>query len=142
MQFKSMWFKCNYTVLFHLREIFCSQTHRNRRQKRWLLGALKVKVAQLRQTLCDPMVCSPPGSSVHGILQARTLGMGCHSLLQGIFPTQRSNPGLSRCTRILYCLSQQGSPNLNIGYKANSLFMFAILHDLGFSKTTLPISIL
>ena len=33
----------------------------------------KVKVAQLCPTLCHPMDCSPPGSSVHGILQARTL---------------------------------------------------------------------
>ena len=33
--------------------------------------------------------CSPPGSSVHGILQARILQ--CHFLLQGIFPTQGSN---------------------------------------------------
>ena len=30
-------------------------------------------VAQLSPTLCDPMDCSPPGSFVHGILQARTL---------------------------------------------------------------------
>ena len=33
----------------------------------------KVLVAQSCLTLCDPMDCSPPGSSVHGILQARTL---------------------------------------------------------------------
>ena len=33
-----------------------------------------VLVTQSRLTLCDPMDCSPPGSSVHGILQARTLG--------------------------------------------------------------------
>ena len=39
-------------------------------------------------TLCHPTDCSPPGSSVHGILQARkNTGVGCHSLLQGIFPT-------------------------------------------------------
>ena len=37
------------------------------------------------------MDCSPPGSSVHGILQARITGEGCHALLQGIFPTQGSN---------------------------------------------------
>ena len=44
-------------------------------------------------TLCDPMDCSPPGSSVRGISQARILEWenGCHFLLQGIFPTQRSN---------------------------------------------------
>ena len=34
---------------------------------------LKVLVAQSHLTLCDPMNCSPPGSSVHGILQARIL---------------------------------------------------------------------
>ena len=32
-----------------------------------------MKVAQACLTLCDPVDCSPPGSSVHGILQARTL---------------------------------------------------------------------
>ena len=31
------------------------------------------EVTQLCQILCDPMNCSPPGSSVHGILQARIL---------------------------------------------------------------------
>ena len=35
---------------------------------------------------------------------------GCHSLLQGIFPTQGSNPGLLHGRQILYCLSYQGSP--------------------------------
>jgi len=39
------------------------------------MGRLKVKVlvAQLCPTLCNPMDCSPSGSSVHGILQARIL---------------------------------------------------------------------
>ena len=31
------------------------------------------EVAQLCPTLCDPVDCSPPGSSIHGILQARIL---------------------------------------------------------------------
>ena len=52
---------------------------------------------------------NPPGSSVHGIRQARILE-GCHSLLQGIFPTQGLNPGLLHCRQILYFLSHQGSP--------------------------------
>ena len=34
---------------------------------------VKVSVAQLYPTLCNPMDCSLPGSSVHGILQARIL---------------------------------------------------------------------
>ena len=37
-------------------------------------------------------------------------GVGCLSLLQGIFPTQGSNPGLPHCRQIFYQLSYQGSP--------------------------------
>ena len=120
---------------------------------------------------CNPMDCSPLGSSVHGIFQARILewiaisfsrgssrprnptrvscivgrfftdwgmresescsvvshslrpqglyspwnslgqntGVGSLSLLQGIFPTQGSNPGLPHCRQILYQLSHKGS---------------------------------
>ena len=102
------------------------------------------------------MNCSPPGSPVHEILQARipewvaisfsggsspprnrtwglwhcekwkwksfsrvwlfaapwTIGVGNLSLLQGIFPTQGSNPGLPYCRRILYKLSHKGSPRI------------------------------
>ena len=36
--------------------------------------------------------------------------MDRHFLLQGIFPTQESNPGLLHCGQPLYCLSHQGSP--------------------------------
>ena len=51
-------------------------------------GEVEVLVTQSCPTLCDPMDCSPPGSSVHGILQARILkwvampfsgGWGCDS---------------------------------------------------------------
>ena len=48
---------------------------------------VKVLVAQLCLTLCDPMDCSPPGSSAHGILQARILEW-LPFFLQGIFLTQ------------------------------------------------------
>ena len=34
------------------------------------------------------MVCSPPGSSVHGDSPGKNTGVGCHALLQGIFPAQ------------------------------------------------------
>ena len=67
-----------------------------------------MKVAQPCLTLCDPIGCSWPGSSVHGILHARILEWG--SLLQGVVPTQGSNPGLPHCRRVLYHLSHQGSP--------------------------------
>ena len=67
-------------------------------------------VAQSCLTLCNPMDCSPPGSSVHGDSPVKNTGVGCHALLQGIFPTQGSNPGLMHCRRILYHLSHQGHP--------------------------------
>ena len=44
-------------------------------------AAAAAKSCQLCPTLCNPIEGSPPGSSVHGILQARTR-VGCHFLLQ------------------------------------------------------------
>ena len=44
-----------------------------------------------------------------GILRARILELGCHALLQGIFSTQRLNPGLPHCRHILYCFESQKS---------------------------------
>ena len=49
------------------------------------------KLRQSCPTLCDPVDCSLPGSSVCGILQARILELGCQALHQGIFSTQGSN---------------------------------------------------
>ena len=50
-----------------------------------------------------------PDGLVHAILQARKLE-GCHSLPQGIFPTQGSNPGFLHCRWILYQLTHHVSP--------------------------------
>ena len=54
--------------------------------RRWILLLFKLCL-----TLYDPMDCSTPGSSVHGILQAKNTRVGCHFLLQGIFPSQGSD---------------------------------------------------
>ena len=54
--------------------------------------------------------------AVLGILQAQNSGFGSLSLLQGIFPTQGSNPGLLHCRWILYQLSLKGSPKTVLGY--------------------------
>ena len=61
-------------------------------------------------TLCGPMDCSLQGSSVHGDSPGKNTGMGCHALLQGIFPTQGFNPGLPHYRQIVYPLSHKGSP--------------------------------
>ena len=64
---------------------------------------LAAKLLQLCLTLCDPMDCSLPGSSVHGVLQARILPCVVISFSRGIFLTQGSNPCL------LHLLHRQAS---------------------------------
>ena len=85
-----------------------------------------VLVTHWCSTLCDPIDCSLPGFSVHGILQERILEwVGSHSLLQEIFSTQGLNPLLLHCRQILYCLSHQGSPgySINLCYIWNNFFL-------------------
>ena len=63
-------------------------------------------------TLCNPMDCSPPGSSIHGGSLGKNTGVGCHALLLRTFPTRGWKPGCNApATRIatLYQLSHQGS---------------------------------
>ena len=69
--------------------------------------SLKVKVTQSCPSLCNFMVSYCPWNS-----PLQNTGVGSLSLLQGIFPTQGSNPGLSHCRQILYQLSHQGSPRI------------------------------
>ena len=69
-------------------------------------------VAQSCPTLCDPIDCSPPGTSVHGDSPGKNTRVSCHALFQGIFPTQGLIPAFPHCTWILYHLSHQGSPRI------------------------------
>ena len=59
----------------------------------------------------------------------KNTGVGCHALLQGIFPTLRSNSGPLHCTQILCHLSHQGSPvrsSKGLGYWDHSKFTSSI----------------
>ena len=51
-------------------------------------------VAQSCPTLGYPVDCGLPGTSVHRDSPGKDIEVGCDALLQGIFPTQGSNPGL------------------------------------------------
>ena len=74
----------------------------------WSWTVVAQLVSRIRH-FSDPMDCSPPGSSVHGLSQARILeGVGCHFLLQGIFLTQGLNPGLLHCRWILFTTEPPG----------------------------------
>ena len=78
-------------------------------------------VVQSCPTLCKPMDSSLPSSSVHGDSPGKNTGVGCHALLQGIFPTQGSKPGLLHCRQILYHWAmREGS--MNRGRKSHFLF--------------------
>ena len=85
--------------------------------------------------------CSVMSESLrpHGLQPARFLcpwnfpgkntGVVYHALLQGIFPTQGSNPVLLHCRRILYHLSYQGSPKKFIN-RAKNLNRHITIEDL------------
>ena len=71
---------------------------------------VKVLVTQSCLTLSDPMDHSPPGSSVHRILQAEILEWVATLFSRGSFWPRDWTRGLLHCRHILYHLSHQGSP--------------------------------
>ena len=75
----------------------------------WLPMKVKVLVTRSCLTLCKPMDCSPTGSSVRGILQARIAEWVAMRISRDLpdpgMKTQGWNPGLPHCRQILYCLS-------------------------------------
>ena len=74
-----------------------------------ILSRLLCLVAQSCLILCNTMDYRPPGPPLHGDSPGKNTAVGCHTLLQRIFPTQGSNPGLPHCRWILYHLSHQGN---------------------------------
>ena len=73
----------------------------------YFTGSLTHSVTQSYPTLCDHM----DTRLLHPWdFLGKGTGVGCHFLLQGIFPTQGSNSGLPHCRQTLYCLSHQGGP--------------------------------
>ena len=112
---------------------------------------LFLRILSILELLFRKRICQPPHSALllwsvmsnswqpHGLQSARlpcpwdspgkNTGVGCHALLQGIFPTQGSNPGLLHCRRILYRLSHQRSP---IQPYVAHIFNFSLLFHLAF----------
>ena len=76
------------TLLFKIEILFTFVVHK------YSSVHVRVNLLQSYPTLYNPMDCSPPGSSVHGDSAGKNSGVGCHALLQGIFPTQGLNPCL------------------------------------------------
>ena len=68
--------------------------------------------------------------------------MGCHFLLQVIFPTQGLNLGLLHCRHIFYQLSQEGSPYSNYDYITITGFVFIAYHCIIIEDVLFIISII
>ena len=66
------------------------------------------EVTQLCPTLCNTM--EPTRLLCPWDFPGKSTGVGCHFLLQEIFPSQGLNPGPLHCKQTLYHLSHQGSP--------------------------------
>ena len=106
--------------------------------------------AQLWPTLCEPVDCSPPDSSVQGISQARELewvatGVDCHAIFQGLFPIQGSKPCLSHLLHwqagslLLYHL---GSHDVSVYFKLKYKLDIFIIMCINFSLHLVDLSIL
>ena len=93
------------------------------------IANIACRQAQSCPPLCDPMNCSPPGFSVHRIFQARILEVGCHLLLQGIFPTQGPSVCLLHWQQIVYHCAT---------WEALILLIAAMKTDLAFAPVLLP----
>ena len=76
--------------------------HTHLRDAESVLPVRTCLVTQSCPTLCDPMDCSPSGSSVHGILQARVLEWVAISFSRGSF-RQRDWTRISR----IFCIGMQ-----------------------------------
>ena len=91
----------------------------------WYQQVCVPKLLQLCLTLCDPMDCSPPGSSVHGILRARILEWVVIPFSKGSSQPRESswprNPTLSiSCIGrwVLYQWCHLGKPQVSFGFNA------------------------
>ena len=93
--------------------------------KRWSLDHIFPFCGSQNKIILVVVVQSLSCPTLHGLWSpARLLcawdspgknaGVGCHFLLQGIFSTQRSNPGLLHCRQVLYWLRYEESPLLNM----------------------------
>ena len=77
---------------------------------------MHAKSVQSRPTLCNPMDCSLPGSSVHGIIQARILeGVAMSSSKGSVWPRDQTHVSYVSCIgrQVLYHERHLGSPEFN-----------------------------
>ena len=98
---------------------------------------MKVKVLVVSDSL-QLSDCSPPRLFCPWNSPRKNIGVGSHSLLQGIFLTMGSNPGILHCRQILYHMSHQGSPYADRIFSKHLIshcpFHFRVVHRDIFSR--------
>ena len=102
------------SLLFNILSI-CLSFHSKEQASFNFMAAVTMKVKKVKvKSLSHVWLFATPWTIAHqsppsmGFSRQDT-GVGCHSLLQGTFLTQGSNPGLPHCRQILYHLSHLGS---------------------------------
>ena len=70
-------------------------------------------------TLCHPVGCSPPGSSVRGDSPGKDTGVGCHALFQGTFLMEGLNPRLLNWQVKFLARAPPGKPSVEFHYSAH-----------------------
>ena len=114
--------------------------YRKQRTHDFLLAEWVSEVAQSCLTLCDPMDCKPTRLLCPWDFPGKSTGVGCHSLLQRVSPTEGSNPGLPHCRQTLYSLSQRGGIDWVLpGKEEDSSFCCALQYWQG-KSLPVPIS--
>ena len=107
----------NTAKCYYLLNLDCKHTHEYLWWRWWLCHSVM-------SDTCDPMDCSPSGSSVHGIFQARILKWVAIFSPPGIFPTQGSNSVLLHLQEDSLLLSHWGNP-------ISSIFSYFSLSKIG-----------
>ena len=96
------------------------------KNRQYLIFICACSVPSIMSNSLQPMDCSPPGSSVHGILQARILEWVAVPSSRGSSQPRNTNPCLLcllHCRQVLYPLSHLGSP-LHVDYLHFSIHVF------------------
>ena len=108
------WYHCLYSIICYNSKELWTRNHNV-----WILvldPSMHARSFQLWPTLCDAMDCNPPGSSIHGILQARILECVATPSSRGFSPPRDWTNiclHLLHCKWILHPLSHLGSPVLD-----------------------------
>ena len=86
-----------------------------------------------------PTDYSPRDFSVHGASPGKNTRVGCHALLQEIFPIQGSNPGILHYEWILYQLSHQGNPYFAYQFSSVTQLCPTLCNPKNHSRPGLPV---